>query len=494
MRKGTFSVQKANSNSSAHNSRKNAPKYLVGLDYGNENYYELLQSDDNFIEIAKKLYKQKIKQTMQKKQVENLVQETVLTLQKHQNENDVKNLFVKLNKKYGGHELLEVSIHRDEGHFEKNGIAYYPTKNILQVENDWYICSDPNIEKPKKNDFDKKVNINEFEKIFNYHAHAKFSMFDRAVGKSARMNRTQMSERIKFVSENLGLVFSPGANSRVKKSVNQIKDEHHVKAQIKQSELAKVKDLTAEIKAAKLEFIESEKATKRDYAALRELENNLREEIRAKSLSIEDMQEQVIALKTDLKNGNEAYQDLQMQNFGFEEENKEFENSNKSLKEQKEVLEVKVHDLEAKSISRQSMNDYVAQNKDIERIKTYLTNDFDDFKKKKESKTVLRTCFNFLYNKIKSLKDCILGLEVENTKLKTDVEHYKNLYQDYKDREEARDSNLSPMESLSTNDQEYIKECADKEAKLKRSKLDTKSPYRQDNGNQEINNNFNFRL
>jgi hypothetical protein len=247
MRKGTFSVQKANANSSAHNSRKNPPKYLIGLELGTKNYYELLKKDDDFILEAQAIYKEKIKQTMQKKQVENLIQETVLTLQPKQNENDVKDLFVKLNKKYGGHQLLEVSIHRDEGHFLKNGIAYYPTKNILQKDDGWYVCSDTNINKPKKNDFDKKVDISTFEKVYNYHAHAKFSMFDRKLGKSARMQKKDMSERIKFVSDELGLMFAPGENSRVKKSVNQIKDEH-LAAAVAQTKVVAVTEEIAKLK------------------------------------------------------------------------------------------------------------------------------------------------------------------------------------------------------------------------------------------------------
>ena len=134
MRKGTFSVKKAGSNSAAHNSRENAPKYLIGLESNSENYYELIQSDKDFILEAQQIYKDKIGQSMQKKQIPNLVQETVLTLQKNQDENSVKDLFQKLKNKYGGHELLEVSVHRDEGHFEKDGIAYYPTKNILKKD------------------------------------------------------------------------------------------------------------------------------------------------------------------------------------------------------------------------------------------------------------------------------------------------------------------------------------------------------------------------
>ena len=173
-----------------------------------------------------KFIKIKLVNLCKKKQIPNLVQETVLTLQKDQDENDVKNLFKKLKSKFGGHELLEISVHRDEGHFQKDGIAYYLTKNMLKKNNEYFIKS--NID--TKN-FDKKIDINTFEKIYNYHAHAKFSMFDKELGKTARMQKRDMSNRIKFVSEELGLKFAPDkSTSKIHKSVHQIKDEHKSKA------------------------------------------------------------------------------------------------------------------------------------------------------------------------------------------------------------------------------------------------------------------------
>jgi len=227
MRKGTFSVQKANSNSAAHNSRKVAPRYLIGLEKNRSNFYELFQSDKDFIEEAKIIYKNKIGQQMQKKQIPNLIQETVLTLKKNQDENDVKKLFEKLKNKFGGHTLLEISIHRDEGHYEKDGIAFYLTKNMLKKNNEYFIKSDT-----ENKIFDKKIDIETFEKVYNYHAHAKFSMFDKELGKTARMQKKDMSERIKFVSQELGLKFSPDKKtSRIKKSVGQVKNEHFSKAQ-----------------------------------------------------------------------------------------------------------------------------------------------------------------------------------------------------------------------------------------------------------------------
>lgn len=303
MRKGTFSVQTANPNSAKHNSRELAPKYLI--DTSAKNYYELLKKDDDFILEAQAIYKDKIKQTMQKKQVENLIQETVLTLQPNQDEKDVKDLFKKLNQKYGGHELLEVAIHRDEGYFLKDDIAYYPTKNILNKNGDWYVCSDNSIKKPKQEDFDRIVNIDEFEKVYNYHAHAKFSMFDRETGKSARMQKKDMSERIKFVSDELGLLFAPDQEtSRIKKSVNLVKDEHLARAremetqkELKQ-ELAKTKDLQ-EINKQLREELKEMGALRADYAQLEALNKELKEQVKNKTLTIEELNNKINEYKQE---------------------------------------------------------------------------------------------------------------------------------------------------------------------------------------------------
>ena len=310
MRKGSFSVQKAKAHSSKHNSREQQPKYLI--DSSGKNYYELIIEDEHFIEQAKLKYKETVKQNMQKKQIPGLIKETVLTIQKHQNENDIKSLFKELNKEFGGHHLTEVSIHRDEGYFLKDDIAYYPTKNILRKDDNWYVCSDTSIEKPKKSDFNKLVKINEFQKVYNYHAHAKFSMFDMETGKTARMNKSQMSKRIKFVSNYLDLDYNPNRASRhVRKSVNQVKDEHLVKANEKSLELAKQKDLKLEV--AKLrEELKELKAERTDYASLEELNRSLKDEVRKKTLTVKEMNCKIESLKKELllqKKQNSSFQE-----------------------------------------------------------------------------------------------------------------------------------------------------------------------------------------
>ena len=241
-RKGTFSVQHAGTNSAAHNSRTSPPRYLIGLQPNTKNYYELIQSDEDFKIEAKHIYQNKIGQKMQRKQIDNIIQETAITLKKEHDENTVKDLFKKLKSKFGGHTLLELSVHRDEGHYEKDNIAYYPTKTILK-KNDgkFYILPIEKIlevmeilEKdkdytPRADEFTVEVDINMFEKVYNYHAHAKFSMFDKSTGKTARLQKRHMSARIKFVSDQLGLKFAPNEKtSRIKKSVSQIKNEYHI--------------------------------------------------------------------------------------------------------------------------------------------------------------------------------------------------------------------------------------------------------------------------
>lgn len=459
MRKGTFSVQTANANSSRHNSRELAPKYLI--DSSQKNYYELITPDNEFKNIAQNIYKEKIKQTMQKKQVDNLIQETVLTLRPEQNENDVKDLFKKLNKKYGGHELLEVAIHRDEGYFLKDDIAYYPTKNILFKDNDWYVCSDSSISKPKVTDFDTKVNINEFEKVYNYHAHAKFSMFDRATGKTARMQKKDMSERIKFVSETLGLAYAPDkATSHIKKSVNQVKDEHLAKArtmeQVKEKEskllkttfdqlLATKKDLAA-AQAEVREKMKELGATREDYAKLEQLNRDLKEKINEKDLTIEEMQDKFNSLKHSLEEKfNELYKEKEHLKSVVELKEVEIldlepyknlyfsqEHDLNSLQEQNKVLVEKVSSLQEKINSGANMEQYEHFKKQHEIRNKMILEEAKQIQELEPEKTNLRKLVDYFKNTINDLKTKVNSLfkrneelEAENKALKEQIYELK---------------------------------------------------------------------
>ncbi len=177
MRKGSFSVEKVTSFTIDHNTRKSKPRYLIGLE-NRDNIYEEYYTYDDFQELAEKRYQEVVKQKMQKSQKENLFEEAVISLEEHHTIDDVKNLFKELKKEFTGHTLINLAIHNDEGHFEKNGIEYYPTKHILKKDDGWYILDEDNLdqiadlEKPKNEDFKIKVDINDFKRVYNYHAHA----------------------------------------------------------------------------------------------------------------------------------------------------------------------------------------------------------------------------------------------------------------------------------------------------------------------------------
>ena len=438
MRKGTFSVQTANPNSAKHNSRELAPKYLI--DTSAKNYYELLKKDDDFILEAQAIYKEKIKQTMQKKQVENLIQETVLTLQPNQDEKDVKDLFKKLNQKYGGHELLEVAIHRDEGYFLKDDIAYYPTKNILNKNGDWYVCSDNSIKKPKQDDFDRIVNIDEFEKVYNYHAHAKFSMFDRETGKTARMQKKDMSSRIKFVSEHLKLEYNPSADRHIKKSVNQIKDEHLAKARTMEHNKTLEKDLLAtkdQLKDANNQlrtFMKENGALRTDFAQLEQAKKELEEKLKAKELTIEEMQDKFKEIEENFRREKGHLEsvvelkeieidDLRTKNYQIETFSDNLENQNKVLISQNEILEEKVLSLEEKTAHSSNMSDYEAMKEDLKSIDKNIDTFENHFKLPKTGNLV--KLMQWVETKFSEMKTQIKSLFQENQDLKEEIEFLK---------------------------------------------------------------------
>ncbi|MDP2850296.1 MAG: hypothetical protein Q8O20_04415 [Sulfuricurvum sp.] len=232
-RSATFSVTAAGAHSSAHNSREEKPKYLIGTSPGSENLYDLRHSDADFLALAEAKYKETTGQKMQQKQKDALIKETVLSLETHHTAADVQKVFDELSTKYGGHYITELSIHRDEGHFEdENGITYYPTKDILQKGDEWYsvplaesITHAPDY-RPKAEEFSEKVDIKDFKPVHNHHAHVKFSMFDPRTGKTGRMQHKDLNDRINTAARVLKLEYKPEKKSDKRSTVAEIKVQH----------------------------------------------------------------------------------------------------------------------------------------------------------------------------------------------------------------------------------------------------------------------------
>ena len=354
---------------------------------------------------------------MQTSQKEALFEEAVISLEEHHTKDDVVKLFESLNKKYTGHTLINLAIHRDEGHFVKDGIEYYPTMHILQKEDgNWYILDENDTEilealkdkdfKPKAEDFKVKVKIKDFEKVYNYHAHAVFSRFDLETGKSARFQKSTMSERYKFVSEQMQMNYAPDSKDRfVKKSINQHKGDlsatrnaklvlkkeleqvHLEEKTILKKENTSLKGQNTKNKNEKEKLKEANKAlemqlkelniqlqsqlSNREQHAQREaLVKELKEELKNKTLTTETMQSKFAELEEKLLKEKSHLNSI----IAVKEiENLDLNTQNKSLQEQKEVLASKVTTLEQKIVSSSNI---VPQKEISEELQKIITEEF----------------------------------------------------------------------------------------------------------------------
>ena len=299
-RKATFSPKTPKKNSSDHNSRKEIPKYLIETDPNFQgNYYERLPpylEDGQFKTLAKKIYNKKFiervgqNQKMQKKQVEALLKEVVISTEIHHGKEDIIELFdmlkrekeeenhqqksmkedrenrlkpdkwsdvynlpkklkvkrktQKVNLSESGYHILEIAGHADEGHFVRtgkwDGLSYYPGRDImLKEDGKWYIKSNELSERKDEEVFDVLADMSEFEKVYNYHWHVKYTDFNLETGLTARFSKGEMSGegRLKKVAEHLGLRYVPEEKIPLEQGVKSIKEQHHIDRQNKYRQL-----------------------------------------------------------------------------------------------------------------------------------------------------------------------------------------------------------------------------------------------------------------
>ena len=231
MRFATFTVQNASPFSSKHNLRLEIPTYLIDISANNE--YLTLHTDKEFKKKAIEKYLKTKKQKMQERQKIALIKEVVLTLKQEHTIKDVILVFRELNLKYGGHYPLEICIHRDEGHYVKDEIPYSVSKNIFYKHNNWYriplkMYLDSSYEEVEE-DATELVDISKYTRVYNYHAHIKFSMFDLESGLTGRMKKHQAgAERLKMVAQILGLKYKKSIKKKQRIPVSYIKNIHNL--------------------------------------------------------------------------------------------------------------------------------------------------------------------------------------------------------------------------------------------------------------------------
>ena len=308
MSKSSINFQTAKANSSSHMARDSFVSYLIEHD-NNHFEYKHYQDPNEYLEFAQVQTKLLTKRKMQSKAIDNFVQEAVLNIKKDTTIEDVENLFKTYNKEFkGGFKVFELALHRDEGVFidtkhnvddlvfdsktlkiYKDGvdvsdevISLAPNKDIFYNKDDkkWY----------KEKTFETEIDTSKLQKKMNYHAHISFTKWDELTGKNIRLQKSDLQKIQTITAREMGM--ERGEKNSQTKRLNhyQIKklqaDVNEQKLVHKELKLVTVPQLKQTIKDLREELKEN-KATRADYAALEQLNKDLKVKVENKDLTIE---------------------------------------------------------------------------------------------------------------------------------------------------------------------------------------------------------------
>lgn len=316
-------IQKSSAGSVHHNSRENFSHSVVFTDEKNEllnNAKESFTIYRDELKIRSEAYSNSTGQKLQSRAVTQL--SAVINLEQHHTMKDLEKIKTYLEKEFDT-KVFQMAIHRDEGKLKEK-----TTGNYLVSGTDFFLNP-----KDNKHYYDKKytkpLNLDNYTIEKNYHAHIEM-MGLKSDGKAIRqdMNRFKLSKLQDFVAESLQM--QRGKNYQIDKSSKRL-DTHEFK-QAKKIEnnvirsakeyiktikketvsLVKAKELQEEIKQLRAELKENG-ATRADYAQLEELNKALKEEVKNKTLTIEQLQQQTNSLRTQLLNSEKEVNTLKTQ-------------------------------------------------------------------------------------------------------------------------------------------------------------------------------------
>lgn len=333
----SINFQSAGANSEKHMDRESKVTYLLEPD-SKKNEYKTFKSAKDYLSAAKVAAKEKTGRSMQKLAEKNFIQEAVLNLEEKHTLDDVKKVFDNLKEEFGGFEVFKIAVHKDEGYFyhKKEELEYRPNRDIFFNENDKKFYLDKN--------YTKEADLNQFEKRFNYHAHVLFTKFDMSKGKNARLNKSDMRKVQTITAKTLGMDRGQEFSKAKRKSHWQLKEAHDIKRDTKKEILAKQKDLDRLKKEIRAEMVAEGGYSKEDYQALNKQFKELKEQVKAKDLTISDLKKEVNKWRHEAMNWSEAksYKEL------YEDTKKE----NTELKTQNKALQAKISTNEGQSMGK----------------------------------------------------------------------------------------------------------------------------------------------
>ena len=406
MAKSSINFAKATSGGLNHNDRteKTKPEYLLPLEHRGENEFdfsakESAQQLQKLFLDAKENYKNNFGQSLQAR---SYTWEAVINLNREHNLKDVQKLVLALEKETG-FKSVQIAIHRDEGHMNERGIP-----------------------------------------IYNLHAHVTFFTLDQKTGQQLYrksitpkqkksqpnlkpMNRNRLSEIQTIVAKELGM--QRGEIGSKAQRLNHKEFRKKAKSEVKF--LAKQKDLKAEIGKLRAELQELG-AVREDYAKLEQVNKELRERIKQKDLTEQELKGKINLWRDDAINWTEGkkYKDL------YEE------STQKNEELEKELERVKNAQKESngyESMQNDDKNDlkavFDAINKQNKSVGMYEAGNLEEKAKKTErfnSAWIFKTAYE---NKGEIKKSGLLNKSITVTFKHEDLE---KLYDDLKNHDEER--------------------------------------------------------
>ena len=399
MGKSSIHIQRASGGAITHNSRENYSKSVVFKDEVNELWNDKKQAFKIYREELKtrvEAYTNRTNQKLQKTAVTHL--SAVVNLEQHHTLKDLENIKEELEKVFDT-KVFQMAIHRDEGKIKHKETGEYLVSGIdffyNEQDNKYYTKKD-------KNKYENELNIYEYDIEKNYHAHIEFMGLD-SQGQAIRqkMNRFVLSNLQDFTAQTLNM--ERGNNYQIKKSAKRL-DTHEFKAEKKaENEVIKTvkteknkvikkakeiineereekKELKAELETLKQENNKARAELKElggireDYSKLESLNKKLQEDLKNKSIDlnealkqIQDLKQEVFSTKYEDKNNNPV-KNIDIVKY-LEKKVDTLQTDLKATRNEKRILEDKVLTLEDKIVSRANMSDYELLKKENEELK-----------------------------------------------------------------------------------------------------------------------------
>jgi len=341
MAKASAHIAPGNAGYFSHNSRQSFSQSQVFFDEENEigsrkeEAFEIYRFE---LKERSAAYKERVGQNIQKKTVTHL--SAVVNLEQHHTLEDLKPLTQYIENELDTKVLQEV-IHRDEGK-----LVHKETGEIL-TSGEQFFCNPEDKKLYFDEEFEEPIDMSEWNMEKNYHAHIEFVglasdgksikrelttwFFRKLQDKTAEvlgMERGQITkptytkEQMKEIKAALkpkktyaddkayGTVFTATAKKlgywKPKPKRSKRKDTHDYKAakaqenELTAKALAKQKDLKAEIARLRID-LQDQKAKRSDYAALEQLNKDLKEKIKQKDLLLEDLKSETEKFQLEIK-------------------------------------------------------------------------------------------------------------------------------------------------------------------------------------------------